>query len=146
MKLLYISLFFVVLGILIIPITYFVSNEVVYATNFDRTLSDLGAYTISIPQYQGELVVKGYTNSSITIEVLKYLKLIKSEEVNGNFTFSLTDKGANAIFLHNSYNPAHVYLFIKIINSGFQGIGDTIASLLIVIGLILLGYYRVLSK
>ncbi|BAB67650.1 hypothetical protein [Sulfurisphaera tokodaii] len=146
MKLLYISLFLIVLGILLVPITYFVSNEVIYKSSFNRTLSDLGAYTINIPKYQGELVVRGYTNSTVTIEVLKYLELIKSEEVNGNFSFSLTDNNANAIFLHNGYNPAHVYLFIKIINSGFQGIGYTIASLLIIIGLILLGYHRVLSK
>ena len=146
MKLLYISLFLIALGILLIPITYFVSNEVVYTSSFNRTISDLGAYTIPIPQYQGELVIKGHTNSSMTIYVLKYLEVVKSEEVNGSFSFSLADNDANEIFLHNGYYPTHVYLLIKIVNTGFQSIGYTIASFLIIIGLILFGYHRALSK
>ncbi|AWR93930.2 hypothetical protein [Acidianus brierleyi] len=147
MKLLLISVLFLLVGIIMIPFTIYYSNTTVYSNHFHLSLSDLGGSTVSYKGSTGDkVIICGYSTSSIKIIVLNPpLGGIYLGQFNGNFTTSFDATPFKQIVIEGGNYPANVTASIETYNTNFSGIGYTIAGIFLVLGLILLWYSYALS-
>lgn len=143
-KLILISLIFLIVGILSGYFSFYFSTTPYYTRTYSLSLSDLSGKTIPIPPIQGKIVVKGYTNSSVKIEVVKEIELIKFENVSGSFSIESNDPNANEIVIINGIYPSNISLQVEIYNYFYQQLFIIISGIFIVLSLILFAYSRVL--
>lgn len=143
-KLILISLIFLIVGIISGYFSFYFSTTPYYTRTYSLSLSDLSGKTIPIPPIQGKIVVKGYTNSSVKIEVVKEIELIKFENVSGSFSIESNDPNANEIVIINGIYPSNISLQVEIYNYFYQQLFIIISGIFIVLSLILFAYSRVL--
>ncbi|BFH74838.1 hypothetical protein SJAV_27820 [Sulfurisphaera javensis] len=143
MRLLLIAFIFLILGILAISFALYFSSIPAYTNSYSFTLTDLSGKTIPIPKMSGEIYITGHTNSSVKIELVKEIVLVKSQNITGTFNIKANDEGINEIILINGVYPSKVDFTVEIYNTEILPIGEVVAGIFIVISLILFGYSRV---
>jgi len=147
-KLLIVSLTFFIVGTLMIPLTFYYSNLVIYAKSFHIFLGERSGYSISFNGNSGDLAeIKGFSSSPVLIyeenppEGGVYLGTFQ-----GNFSKSFEVLPFKQILIEGGNYPSNVTAQIIVYNTDFSQVGYTTSGLLISLGLILLGYYFALMK
>lgn len=147
-KLLLISLAFLIVGTLMIPLTFYYSNLVIYTKSFHIFLGERSGYSISFDGNLGDLAeIKGFSSSPVLIyeenppEGGVYLGTFQ-----GNFSKSFEVLPFKQILIEGGNYPSNVTAQIIVYNTDFSQVGYTISGLFISLGLILLGYYFALTR
>lgn len=148
MKLLIISVLFLLVGIVMIPFTIYYSQSLMYSNHIHISLSDLGGTTISYKGSTGDkVVIKGYSTSTIKLyELNPPSGPIYLGQFEGNFSRSFSTLPFKQVVFEGGNYPANVTADILVYNTNFSGIGYTISGITILLGLILFLYNRALSS
>lgn len=146
LSLLIFCIFFIV-GIILIPLTYIVSNQTIYSHQIHLEMGDYSGNTIPLPIEHGKIRITGNINGSVELYLVN--RYLGRESYLGNFSgyvnIITTDNNYDGLFIFNNLYPSNVTLSIFIYNTSFVSIGYPLAGIFLAISL-LLGFYIIKTR
>lgn len=131
-----------IVGIILIPITYIMSNVIAYTHHANLNLGDYSMVTVPLPLKYGKIKIVGNINGSANLYLINQYLARESYlgNLSGNVNIVAKDNGYTGLFIVNGLYPSNISLTIFIYDTSFEPIGYTTAGLLLAISLIL-GFY-----
>lgn len=122
-----------VVGLILMVITYRISNEIIFMHTETLKLGDYSSASINLPEAYGDMKIVGEINGSARFYLIKGLQEKYLGNFSGKFELKIVDNSYERLFILNNQYPSNATFTITIYNTGFAGIGYPIAGTILAI-------------